>query len=385
MEKRIYMDHAATTPTDARVLKAMEPYFLEKFGNSASTHFFGEEVREAIEKSRETISKAINAKPEEIYFTSGGTEADNMALRGVMHANKDKGKLLTTTNIEHHAITHSAQALVKEGFQAEYMKVNTDGFITVEEATSILDKKPVLASVMHANNEIGTIQPIEEIGKICREKEIIFHTDAVQSVGKEKIDVEKMNLDLLSSSAHKFYGPKGVGFLYKKEGIKINPIMEGGGHEKGLRPSTLNTPGIVGLGEAVKIAIKEMDEEREKERKLRDILVKGALEIKNSWVNGGEPKMAGSTALGFDFVEGQSMLVMLSDKGIACSTGSACNSEGLQPSHVLMALGLPKVKCHGSLRFTLGKSNTKEQVEYVLETLPEIVQKLRDISPLGGE
>lgn len=383
--KRICMDHASTTPTDTRVLKAMEPYYLEKFGNSASTHFFGEEARDAVEKSRETIAKAINATPKEIYFTSGGTESDNMALRGTMHANKDKGKMLATTNIEHHAITHSAKALVKEGFQAEYMKANTQGLITTEEATRTLDNKPVLASVMHANNEIGTIQPIEEIGKICREKGILFHTDAVQTTGKEKIDVEKMNIDMLSSSGHKFYGPKGIGFLYKRDGVKMHPLMRGGGQEKGLRPSTQNTPGIVGIGEAMKIAVKEMDEERERERNLRDMLIKGALEIKNSWVNGGEPKMAGYAALGFDYVEGQSMLVMLSDKGIACSTGSACNSEGLQPSHVLMALGLPKVKCHGSLRFTLGKSNTKEQVKYVLEILPEIIQKLRDISPLGGE
>jgi len=383
--KRIYMDHAATTPTDPRVIKAMEPYYQEKFGNSASTHSFGEEARQAVEKARETIAKAINAKPEEIYFTSGGTESDNLAIKGTMHANKEKGKTLTTTNIEHHAVTHSARTLEKEGFQTEYMKANTQGFVTTQEAQKALSKKPVLASVMHVNNEIGTIQPIKEIGKICREQGTIFHTDAVQSMGKEKINVEKMNIDLMSASAHKFYGPKGIGFLYKKEGIKIQPIMDGGNHEKGLRPSTLNTPGIVGLGEATRIAQREMDEEREREKTLRDMLVKGATEIENSWINGGNPKTAGCAALGFDYVEGQSMLVLLSDKGIACSTGSACNSEGLEPSHVLIALGLPRVKCHGSLRFTLGKSNTKEQVKYVLEELPKTVQKLRDISPLGGK
>lgn len=383
MNKRIYMDHAATTPLDKRVLKAMEPYFLEKFGNASSTHFFGEEARNAVEKARGEIAKAINAMPEEIFFTSGGTESDNIALAGTMRA-AGKGRLITS-NIEHHAVMHTADALKKEGFGAEFLKANMDGFVTIESLEESLKKPARLVSIMHANNEIGTIQPIKEIGGICREKNALFHSDAVQTVGKEKIDVEKMNIDLLSASAHKFYGPKGVGFLFKRKEVKMQPIMFGGGHEKGLRPSTLNTTGIVGMAEALNIGIREMDEENAREKKMRDKLIKGALEIKNSWVNGGFPKVSGCAPLGFDFVEGQSMLVMLSDRGIASSTGSACNSEGLQPSHVLLALGLPRVKCHGSLRFTLGRSNTMEEVDYALESLSAVVKRLREISPLGSD
>lgn len=380
--KRVYMDHAATTPLDRRVLRAMEPYFSEKFGNAASTHFFGEEAGDAIEKARGEIAKAINAMPEEIYFTSGGTEADNIALAGTMRA-AGKGRLVTS-NIEHHAVMHTAMALEKEGFEVGYAKVNGQGFVQPEQVEMALKKPAALVSIMHANNEIGTIQPIKEIGEMCREKGVLFHSDAVQTVGKEKIDVEKMNIDLLSSSAHKFYGPKGIGFLFKRKEAKIKPIMLGGGHEKGLRPGTLNTPGIAGMAEALNIGIGKMGEENAREKKMRDRLIKGALEIKNSWVNGGFPKIAGCAPLGFDFVEGQSMLVMLSDKGIAASTGSACNSEGLQPSHVLLALGLPRVKCHGSLRFTLGRQNTMRDVNYVLEALTQVVGRLREISPLGG-
>lgn len=384
--ERIYMDHAATTPVDPRVLKAMEPYFLEKFGNTSSTHFFGEEALDAIEKAREEIAKIINAEPEEIIFTSGGTEADNIALHGAMHANKEKGNRLVTTTIEHHAIIHSAEFLQKQGFESEFLPVTKDGLVEISSVENALKKKTALVSVMHANNEIGTIQPIGEIGGLCRANGTLFHSDAVQTMGKEKIDVRAMNLDLLSASAHKFYGPKGVGFLFKAKNVKLNPIMQGGGHEQGLRPSTVNVPGIVGMAEALKIASNTMEEENAKEKKLRDMLIDGALEIRNSWVNGArEPRMAGNAALGFDFVEGQSLLIMLSDKGIAVSTGSACNSKGLKPSHVLMALGLPHVKCHGSLRFTLGRSNTKKHVEYVLEVLPGIVERLREISPLGGE
>ncbi len=384
MTKRVYLDHAATTPLDKRVLKVMEPYFSEKFGNAASTHFFGEEAEEAVEKAREDIAKAINAKPGEIYFTSGGTESDNLALAGIMRTGK-KCEQLVTSNIEHHAIIRTADSLKKEGFETKFLSVNKKGFIQIEDVEKALKKKTRLVSVMHANNEIGTIQPIKEIGEACHKKETLFHSDAVQTVGKEKIDVEKMNIDMLSASAHKFYGPKGVGFLFKREEIKIEPLMFGGSHEKGLRPSTSNTPGIVGMAKALKIGIIEMDEENAREKKMRDRLVKESLEIKNSWINGGFPKIAGCAPLGFDFVEGQSMLLMLSDKGIAASTGSACNSEGLLPSHVLTALGLPRVKCHGSLRFTLGRENTDTDIDYVLEVLPPIVKKLREISPLRGK
>jgi len=381
---RIYMDHAATTALDKRVLKAMDPYFLEKFGNSSSTHFFGQEAFEALEKARAKIAKHINAEPEEIIFTSGGTEADNMALFGVM--NSGQGKRIVTTEFEHHAVINSAKALEKQGFEAEFLPVTKDGFVETEKVVEALAKKTELVSVMHANNEIGTIQPISEIGKICHEKEALFHTDAVQTAGKEKLDVKKMNIDLLSASAHKFYGPKGTGFLFKRKEVKIKPLMQGGGHEFGLRPSTVNVAGVVGMAKALDIAVQGMEEENAGERKLRNMLVDSALEIKNSWLNGArEPRIAGNAALGFDFVEGQSLLIMLSDKGVAVSTGSACNSKGLKPSHVLLALGLPRVKCHGSLRFTLGRNNTKKDVEYVVGILPKIVERLREISPLGGE
>jgi len=384
--KRVYMDHAATTPVDKRVLKAMLPYFIERYGNSSSTHFFGQEAFDALEKSRESVAKAINAEPEEIYFTGGGTESDNIALMGVMHANKEMGKGLATTTFEHHAVIHTAEELAKQGFEAEFMPVTKEGLVELPTVEKALKKKPVLVSVMHANNEIGTIQPIGEICEMCSSNGTIFHTDAVQTVGKEKIDVKKMNIGLLSASAHKFYGPKGVGFLFKRKEVKVKPIMFGGGHERGLRPSTVNVAGIVGMAEALRIAVSSMEEENARERKLRNMLIDRALEIKNSWLNGArEPRVAGNAALGFDFVEGQSLLIMLSDKGIAVSTGSACNSKGLKPSHVLRAIGLPHVKCHGSLRFTLGRSNTKEEVEYVLNVLPGIVERLREISPLGGE
>ncbi len=384
--KHVYLDHAATTPLDKRVLGAMKPYFSKKFGNAGSLHLFGQEAREAVEKARESIAKAINAKPEEIVFTSGGTESDNIALQGVMRANKGKGKGLVTSVFEHPAVLRTAEKLEKEGFEASYLPVTKQGFVELQEIKKFLKKETILASVMHANNEIGTIQPIEEIGKLCREKGILFHSDAVQTVGKERIDVEKMNIDLLSASAHKFYGPKGIGFLYAKQGTKIYPLMHGGGHENGLRSGTENVPGIVGMEKALEIAVKEMDEENEKLKKLRNKLIDGCLEIKNSWLNGvREPRLAANAALGFDFVEGESMILMLSDKGIAASTGSACSTKSLEPSHVLRAIGLPHVKCHGSLRFTLGRATTEKDIDYVLETLPGIVKRLREISPLGGK
>jgi len=381
MNKRIYMDHAATTPLDKRVLKAMLPYFSEKFGNASSLHFFGTEAREAVEKAREDIAKAINAKPGEIFFTAGGTESDNIALQGVMKAGKRKG--LITTAIEHHAVLYTAERLRKEGFNVKFLPVSSNGIVELDALEKAVGKETALVSVMHANNEIGTIQPIGEIGKLCRAQSVLFHTDAVQTVGKEKIDVEKMNIDLLSASAHKFYGPKGAGFLHIRQGTKIQPLMHGGGHENGLRPGTENVAGIVGMAEALKIAVKEMREENAKERRLRGRLIDGCLKIEDSWLNGArEPRLSCNAALGFDFVEGESMVLMLSDRGIAASTGSACSSKSLEPSHVLRAIGLPHVKCHGSLRFTLGRSTTAKDVDYVLEVLPGIVERLRKISPL---
>jgi len=381
--KRIYLDHAATTPLDKRVLKAMQPFFWGKFGNPSSLHSFGLEAREAVEKSREKIAGAINAKPGEVYFTGGGTEADNIALQGVMRANSAKRKRLVTSKFEHHAVLYTAEHLQKEGFEAEFLPITKDGFVEAGEAEKALNEKTALASVMHANNEIGTIQPIAEIGAICRERGVYFHTDAVQTAGKEKIDVEKMNIDLLSASAHKFYGPKGAGFLFKRDNVRIEPIGFGGEHEKGLRSGTENVPGIVGMAEALGLAVRGMKENNARERKLRNTLVKGCLQIDDSWLNGApEPRLAGNANIGFDFVEGESMVLMLNDKGIAASTGSACSSKSLEPSHVLRAIGLPHVKCHGSLRFTLGGGTKAKDIDYVLSVLPGIVGKLRKMSPL---
>jgi cysteine desulfurase len=384
MKKRIYLDHSATTPLDKRALEKMRPYFSEKFGNVGSLHLFGTEAREAIEKAREGIAKAINAKPAEIFFTSGGTESDNIALIGAMTANREAGKGLATSKIEHHAVLHTAAYLESRlGFKADYLPVSGKGIVELDDVKKALEKKPVLVSVMHANNEIGTIQPIGEIGRMCREKGILFHTDAVQTVGKERIDVEKMNIDMLSASAHKFYGPKGIGFLYKRQGVNVSPIGFGGSHEKGLRSGTENVPGIVGMAEALAIATKEMDAENAHERKLRDRLVAGTLEIGDSWLNGAkEPRLSGNANLGFDFVEGESIVLMLSDRGIAASTGSACSSKSLEPSHVLRAIGLPHVKCHGSLRFSLGRDTRQKDIDFVLQVLPGIVKRLRAMSPL---
>jgi cysteine desulfurase len=306
-----------------------------------------------------------------------------MALLGAMSANREKGKKLITNKFEHHAVLYTAEHLQKNGFDVTFLPVTGSGFVEAGGVEKAIGNGTILASIMHANNEIGTIQPIAEIGKICRERGVLFHTDAVQTVGKEKIDVQKMNIDLLSASGHKFYGPKGIGFLYKKQGIKVEPVYFGGGHEKGLRPGTENVAGIVGMAEALGIALKEMKEENARERKLRNRLIDGCLEIENSWLNGArEPRLSCNAALGFDFVEGESMVLMLSDKGIAASTGSACSSKSLEPSHVLRAIGLPHVKCHGSLRFTLGRGTGAKDIDYVLQVLPGIVERLRKISPL---
>ncbi len=383
--KKIYLDHAATTPVDKRVLREMQPYFSEKFGNASSLHLFGLEAGEAMEKSREQVAKAINARPEEIIFTSGGTESDNIALQGVAYTNRRKGKHIITTKIEHHAVENTCKFLEKSGFEVSYLDVDKEGFIDLAKLEKKMEDETILVSVMHANNEIGTIEPVKEIGELCRERGIYFHTDAVQSVGKEKIDVQRMNVDLLSASGHKFYGPKGIGFLYVKQGTKICPLMHGGNHEKGLRSGTENVAGIVGMAKALEIAEGERVEEAARERKLAKKLVNGALKMRNSWLNGpaiGKKRLSNNVNLGFDFVEGESMVLMLSDKGIAASTGSACSTKSLEPSHVLRAIGLPHVKCHGSLRFTLGRSTTKKDIDFVLKELPVIVKKLRDISPL---
>ncbi|MBW2980764.1 cysteine desulfurase NifS [Candidatus Woesearchaeota archaeon] len=381
--KRIYLDHAATTQTDPEVVKAMEPYFTEKFGNASSLHSFGVEAKEALEESRETVAKLINAKPSEIIFTSCGSESNNLVLKGLMYANKKKGNHIITSRIEHHAIEETCKHLEKEGFKVTYLPVDNYGMVNPEDVRKAITKDTVLVSIMHANNEIGTIEPIEEIGKICREKKVYFHTDAVQTVGKIPVDVKKLNVDLLSSSAHKLYGPKGVGFLYKKEGISLVPLIHGGGHEAGFRSGTENVAGIVGFAKACELAQKRMDKEISHLKKLSKKLTDGILKIEKSYLNGHPDKrLPGTNSFRFDFIEGESLILRLDMKGIAASTGSACSTKSLEPSHVLTAIGLRHVQAHGSLRLSLGKDNTEKEVDYLLGVLPDIVKDLRKMSPL---
>lgn len=385
MMKRIYMDHSATTPVAPEVLDAMLPYFEEKFGNASSLHSFGLEAKEALESSRETVAKLLGADPEEVIFTSGGTESDNLALKGIAYRNKEKGKHIITTAIEHPAILEVCRKLEKEGFEVTYLPVTKDGFIDLASLEGAVRKDTILISVMHANNEIGTIQPLEEIGKIAAEKDIYFHTDAVQTAGKIPTDVNRLGVDLLSLSAHKLYGPKGVGALYIRKGTRMESIVQGGGHERGLRSGTENISGIVGLGRAAVLAEETMSAEADRLAKLRDRLAKLVLdEVKDAWINGSMTKRLPSNLnFGFKYVEGESLLLFLDSKGIAVSTGSACSSHKLEPSHVLRALGLSPEECHGSLRITMGRSNTVEDVDYVAQSIAEAVERFRKISALG--
>jgi len=379
------MDYAATTPVDPKVLKVMLPYFSKKFGNTMSLHSFGREVKIAVEDAREYVANLMNAKPNEIIFTGSATESNNFALKGIAFANKDKGKHIIVSKIEHHCVLESAHWLEKNGFEVTYLPVDKYGLIDLAQLENAIRKDTILVSIMHANNEIGTIEPIKEIGKICRENEIYFHTDAAQTYGKISIDVKKMNIDLLTASSHKMYGPKGAACLFIREGVKIEPLLHGGGHEFGLRSSTLNVPAIVGFGEAAKICKKEMKKEEKKLTKLRDRLIKNVLKIENSHLNGHPKKRLPNNAnFWFAFIEGESLIMQLDMKGIAASTGSACSTESLEPSHVLLAIGLKPWEAHGSLRLSLGRWSTKEEVDYVLEVLPEAVENLRKISPFKG-
>jgi len=383
---KIYLDHAATTAVDKEVIKAMLPYFDDKFGNASSLHQFGQEAKEALEKSRETVAKLINADPREIIFTSGGTESDNWAIKKIAFTNEDKGNHIITSRIEHHAVLESCEFLGKNGFKVTYLPVDRYGRVNPEDVKKAITKSTVLVTIMHANNEIGTIEPIEEIGKICKEKGVYFHTDAVQTVGKVPIDVKKMNVDLLSCSSHKLYGPKGVGFLYVKKGTKIAPMIHGGGHEFCLRSGTENIAGIVGFAKACELAQRDMEKRVKHEKKLADRLIRGVSKIPESWLNGHpEKRLPGNTNFCFKYIEGESLILHLDDKGIAASTGSACSTKSLKPSHVLTAIGLSPVDAHGSLRLTLGKDNTEKEIDYVLDVLPKIVEDLRKISPLWGK
>jgi cysteine desulfurase len=383
--KRIYMDHSATTPVAARVLQAMLPYLSDKFGNASSLHSFGQEAKAALEESREKVAKLLGASPEEIIFTSGGTESDNLALKGIARRNSKQGRHIITTCIEHPAILETCKTLEKEGFAVTYLPVTGEGVVDMAALEAAIRPDTILISVMHANNEVGTIQPIEEIGKLAAEKDIYLHTDAVQSVGKIPTDVNTLGVDLLSLSAHKIYGPKGVGALYIHRGTKLESIVQGGGHERGLRSGTENVAGIVGLARAAELCGESMAGEGQRLSKLCDRL--GALvlgRVKDSWINGTmKRRLPGSLNFGFSYVEGESLLLYLDAKGIAVSTGSACSSHKLEPSHVLLALGLKPEECHGSLRITMGRSNTEEEVDYVGECIVEAVERFRGISALG--
>jgi cysteine desulfurase len=383
--KPIYMDHSATTPVAAEVLEAMLPYFSDKFGNASSLHGFGREAKEALEESREKVARLLNAHPEEIVFTSGGTESDNMALKGIARKNRNSGRHIITSSIEHPAILETCRSLEREGFSLTYLPVNHEGLVELSELERAIRPDTILISIMHANNELGTIQPLEEIGRLAAEKDIFLHTDAVQSVGKIPVDVEDMGADLLSLSAHKLYGPKGVGALYIRRGTRIESLATGGGHERGLRSGTENVPGIVGLARAADLARAEMAGEGQRLIELRDRLAALVLgRVKDAWINGSMKKrLPGSLNFGFSYVEGESLLLYLDSKGVAVSTGSACSSHKLEPSHVLLALGLQPVQCHGSLRITMGRSNSREDVDYVADCIAEAVERFRGISPLG--
>ena len=382
--KKIYLDYAATTPTDPEVLKIMLPYFTDRFGNPSSIHSFGQEAKAAIEKAREEIASFLGAKQDEIIFTSGGSESDNFAIKGVAYANKHKGNHIITSSIEHHAVIKSCEFLEKMGFEVTYIPVNKDGLVDPEDVKKAITDKTILISIMHASNEIGTIQPIKEIGKIAKEKKIYFHSDAVQTFGHIHINVDELNVDLLSVSAHKLCGPKGIGILYVRKGTKIVSFIHGGGQERKRRASTENVPAIVGFGKAVEIAKKTMDEEVKKLVILRDKLIKGILEkIDNVYLNGHPVRrLPNNVNVSVESIEGESMLLNLDMEGIAASTGSACTSASLEASHVLLALGLSHELAHGSLRFTLGRYTEKEDINKVLEILPKIVKKLRSMSPL---
>lgn len=378
--KKIYMDHAATTYVRKEVLEAMKHFFSEKFGNASSLHSFGQEAKEALEQSREKISKLLEVKPKEIIFTSSGTESNNFVLKGIAFANKEKGKHIITSKIEHHCILHAAEWLEKQGFEITYLPVDKYGLINPEDLEKAIRKDTILVSIMYANNEIGTIEPIKELSKIANEHDIYFHTDAVQAFGKIPLDIE--NVDMLSASSHKLYGPKGVGMCLVREGTKIEPLLHGGGHEFGLRSSTENVAGIIGFAKASELAFKEMKAEGKRLTKLRDYLIKGVLEIENSHLNGHPVKRLPNNAnFWFAFIEGESLVLLLNEKNIAASTGSACSTKSLEPSHVLTSIGLKHEQAHGSLRLTLGKVNDKKDVDYVLDVLPVVVEKLRKISP----
>lgn len=383
--KTTYMDYSATTYVKTEVLDAMMPFFTEKFGNPSSFYGISRETKMAIDNARAQVAKAINCDPNEVYFTGGGSEADNWAIKGIATAHMKKGNHIITTKIEHHAVLHTCEFLEKFGFEVTYLDVNEEGFVDLKQLEEAITDKTILVSIMFANNEIGTIQPIKEIGALCREKKVLFHTDAVQAVGSVPVDVKEMNIDLLSLAGHKLYGPKGIGALYIRRGIRIDNLIHGGGQERGRRAGTENIPGVVGLGKAIELATENIEENRARLTVLRDKLIDGILErIPYARLNGprGDKRLPGNSNISFEFIEGESILLSLDFEGICASSGSACTSGSLDPSHVLLAIGLPHEKAHGSLRTTLGAASTEEDVEKLLNELPPIIERLRNMSPL---
>jgi len=380
----IYMDHAATSPLSEEVLAAMKPYFSRKFGNASSLHAFGRGAKEALDASRQQVASALGCSPDEIVFTSGGTESDNLAIKGAAYANRHKGNHIITSKIEHPAVLATCKYLEKQGFSVTYLPVTSDGFVRQQAVEAAITDKTILITIMHANNEIGTVQPISKIGEIAKERGALFHTDAVQTVGKIKTDVNELGVGMLSLSAHKFCGPKGVGALFVKKGVRLEPLLHGGEHERQMRSGTENVAGIVGLAHALALSQMGMEKEATRQMKLRDRLIEGVLSsIPESRLHGSrENRLPNNANFGFKYIEGEGLLLMLDSKGVAASTGSACSSTKLEPSHVLLALGLPPEDAHGSLRLTLGKSNTENQVERLLRVLPPIINKLRKMSPM---
>ncbi|MFU0783393.1 MAG: cysteine desulfurase NifS [Thermoanaerobacterium thermosaccharolyticum] len=380
---RIYLDNAATTPIRSEVLNSMMPFFDNRFGNPSALYSYGQEAKKAIEEARDKVAAAIGASEDEIFFTSGGTESDNWALKGAAYALKDKGNHIITSNIEHHAILHTCQYLENQGFEITYLPVDEYGLVDPNELKRAIKDNTILVSIMYANNEIGTIEPIEELVKVAHDKGVLFHTDAVQAVGNVPIDVKELDVDMLSMSAHKIYGPKGVGALYIRKGLRIDTLLQGGAQERNRRAGTENVAGIVGFGTAIELITKNIDEHIKKLTMLRDKLIDGILKIPYTRLNGHPIKrLPGNVNVSFEFVDGESLILSLDMEGICVSSGSACTAGSIDPSHVLLAIGLPEEIAHGSLRLTIGEENTEEEIDTVINKLPKIVDRLRQMSPL---
>lgn len=385
MKRIVYLDNNATTPVDPLVLEAMLPYYKQEYGNASGIYSKGQSAKIAIEKARTVIGEALGTEPVDIIFVSGGTEADNFAIKGVAYSYQNKGRHIITTKVEHSAVLKTCQYLEKNGFSVTYLDVDKTGLVSPEDVKNAITDRTILATVMHSNNEVGTVQPIQAIADICKEKGVLFHTDAVQSFGKIPLDVEKMGVDLLSLSAHKIYGPKGIGILYVRKKVDLIPMMHGGPHERKLRAGTENVPLIVGFGKAVEIAVKNISEEPDRIRNLRDMLHQGLLSSLTHLHLNGHPtqRLPGVLNIGFEYVEGESIILNFDMKGICASTGSACTSGSLEPSHVLTAMGVDPVISQGSVRFSVGRMNTEKDIKYCIKVIPPIIKRLREMSPLS--